>query len=378
MKFSFVVLLVSITIAGCSFQQTPYKRPMQQAYLDSIKTPVKVSVPESDVGIATTFFAQDSSAAGAQYGLIGALTTAVIDSIANSNPASIAQDGANLIHAKVQRHFLDQQLIDSLKSHQSVSTQTYWDLSNINKVKFPSSKESPIEGIFIDTGYVFNTTGEMLIVIANVTLNVSGVSYKTPYVFEKKIPKEQLSGPLYSNTFTYYSSIAPQLVKNEEEISKQISAINEKYIDKKGKLPKKGTNAEIKMRRELKEAKADYSKKEKYDFTMQHWLENDAKRLKDEINAANVFIASQLMMDLQLMEIPSINGVDAIIKTEADGRRVTRLGTGVYAGQVESTPKDIPPLYRNSLGFGIQFVYPEDEKSEKSKIEEKNKVKKSD
>jgi hypothetical protein len=369
MKLSaYAILLGAVVFSGCAVQNIPQKRPMQQAYIEQIKAPISVSTPDGQKGIATTFFAQDSSAAGAQYGLIGALTTAVIDGIANSTPASIAQDGANLINTQMQQPQLDQALVDALKVQGTASSKITIDLNQLNKVDLEKTKNAPVEGLLINSTYAFNQTAEVLRVSTTVTLNLAGVSYKTPYTFEKKIPKDQLTGPIYFNTFNYYSAVVPQPTKSKDDIAQAVADIEKKYTTSAGTPPKKGTVGATKLRKEIKAANNDFSPKEKFDMTLNEWLKDDAKKLKAEVQAANAFIAKQLILDLAFTETPSFNGANAVIETGTDGRTVTRIGSTLAAGSLESAPKEgLTDVHRNSFGWGRVYTYARDEAAEQAR-----------
>src|SRR6476646_5146500 len=104
-----LLLVAAVSASACTV--APYKHPLDQAASARLVQPA-VYARADDRGIGVQYFAQDSSAAGAQYGLIGALVTATIDAIANSSPLKVAENGADSLapkfnHAQVTSDFND-------------------------------------------------------------------------------------------------------------------------------------------------------------------------------------------------------------------------------------------------------------------------------
>lgn len=347
--------------SGCAIQQNPLKKPMQQSTLEQIKSPqsVNLQIPERN-GIAVSYFAQDSSAAGAQYGLIGALTTAVIDGIANANPLEIAKENSN----RLSQSFHGPDLL----------SQAYTAIAN-NKGQYPSqlnlrfSAPTPYsanavkatkEGLNITVFYSFKSNMSGFSVSANVSLNAKDVTYKSPY--DKTNAKPDKSGIAYQNLFTYYSNQLAVPVKSQQEINTQVEEIKAKYT-KKGTLPKRDTPEASKMAREIKAAQApEYNAKEVATKLADQWLANDGEKLKVEIQAAHQFLAKQIAQDLNRLDVPSFTGSDTIIETNTDGRVVKMVGASYSAGQITSTPKDFL-----EAGWGNVNILPDPEKNEATK-----------
>ena len=119
MKYLSCALLISTTLVGCAVQTYPQKRPMQAAYKPLLSAPLPVNVPKDQKGIAVNYFAQDSSAAGTQFGLVGALVTASIDAAMNATPASIAEKNAEKIGEKIKPSELLATTLASMNSNKS-------------------------------------------------------------------------------------------------------------------------------------------------------------------------------------------------------------------------------------------------------------------
>lgn len=369
-------LVIAAFTSGCAIQLDPAKRPMQQATLDQLKGPIPVimQTPERN-GIATSYFAQDSSAAGAQYGLIGALTTAVIDGIANANPYEIAQNNANRIAETFKGDELLNQAYASLTANKKLApTSLNLVLSAPTPAPTKPAKTTP-DGLSVDLGYVFQTNMSAIKVYAMVSLNMKGVEYKSPYVSKDGKPaKADTSGLVYKNWFQYYSTQLPVPVKAQSDIDAKVAEIKA-AATKNGVLPKKDTQSYAKMMADIKQAqKVEYTAKEITDKLADQWLANNGEKLKAEIKTAHEFLATQIYKDLARLDVPDYKGTtDTVLDTAADGRTIKLLGIGYNAGMVRSQPKD---FIEN--GWGNATIYPETEKekaAEKAKTKTKDKAK---
>lgn len=373
-KLVTTALMVTALSSGCAMQLDPVKRPMQQATLDQLKEPIPVvmQTPERN-GIATSYFAQDSSAAGAQYGLIGALTTAVIDGIANANPYEIAQTNANRIAETFKGDELLNQAYASLSANKKLTPANLnLVLSAPTPVPAKSTKTTTPDGLSIDVGYIFKTDMSGLRIYAAVALNQKGKVYTSPYVGKDgKTSKPDNSGLLYSNSFSYFSQQLPVPVKSQSEIDAKVAEIKA-AATKNGVLPKKDSQAYAKMTNEIKQAqKPEYTPKEISDKLADQWLANNGEKLKTEIKAAHEFLAVQIYKDLARLDVPDYKGTsDTVLETAADGRAIKLLGIGYNAGMVQSQPKDFV-----STGWGNATIYPETEKEKKEKAKETTKEK---
>lgn len=367
-------LIVAAIANGCAMQPTPTKRPMQQTALDQIKSPIPLlmQTPER-YGVATTYFAQDSSAAGAQYGLIGALTTAVIDGIANSNPAEIASDNANRIAETIKG---DELLGQAYSTLANTKTQLPTSLNIVFSAPTPlpaktAKPAKATDGLNVDIVYLFKSDMSALKAYAKVSLNVKGTEYKSPYITKDTKPsKPDTSGLIYQNSFDYYSQQLAVPVKPQSEIDAKVAEIKTK-ASKNGVPPKKDTPQYTKMNTEIKQAqKSEYTPKEIADKLADQWLANDGEKLKAEIKAANNFIATQLYKDLARFNAPDFKGSDTILETLENGRVTKIVGAGYSAGSLSSEPKDFI-----AIGWGNATAYPEAAKDRaKEKTKEKAKA----
>jgi hypothetical protein len=93
MKLLPALLLASLLVGCATVEPIPNKRPLTTQSIQAIGK-VKVAPTENLRGVEKSWFMTDSSAAGAQYGLIGALVTSVMDAIINAGPSKRAQQAA--------------------------------------------------------------------------------------------------------------------------------------------------------------------------------------------------------------------------------------------------------------------------------------------
>src|SRR5690606_14506987 len=125
--------------------------------------------------------------------------------------------------------------------------------------------------------------GSQLRINATGTYTNNNIVYKSPYDFKgKQVPKSLLSGPIYYNTFTFYSDTLPIPVLTPEIKAELVSQIKERYTDANGNLPAAKTDDRKKYDREMKDATdGDFSKSEMSIFLIRSWVADDAKLLKN-------------------------------------------------------------------------------------------------
>ena len=366
-KFIPAALIVAAIASGCATQPTPNKKPMQQSTVDQLKglIPLIMQIPERN-GVATTYFAQDSSSAGAQYGLIGALTTSIIDGIANASPAEIASTNANLIAKTIKGDELINQAYAALVANKNNAP------ANLNLVfsaptPAPATSKKAVtpDGLNVDVGYRLGSDMSGVYVYATATLNAKGLTYTSPY----KASKPDTSGKVYENNFHYYSEQFEIPSKPQSEIDAKVAEIKA-AANKNGVAPKRGSPELARMADKIKQAKEPYTQKEIADKLVSQWLANDGEKLKAEIKSAHEFIATQLYKDLTRFDVPDYKGADTVIETLANGRVIKILGNGVNAGVVQSEPKNF-----TTGVLGNVVVYAESEEKEKPKAKTRKKAK---
>lgn len=340
-------------LAACATEPYPNKRPLTSEAIADLGA-TDVVVVENNNGVGVTWFAQDSSAATAQYGLVGALTSAVMDAIANAAPSSRANRVADDISEDVVSDALNASFVSALEAAEGDGSISFSSVSMRQPV---ISKETINGAIEIQTQYSMAEDGSAIRVSSTATYSNSDMQYVTPYTFESSVPKPELSGPLYRNTIVYNSKTFPIPVLTESMKQELVRALTESFKDENGNLPAEGEDGYKKMQRQLEDAQDDTLKKyEALVFVSQEWLKDDAAELKSEIENAHAFIAKYLLSDINSSAVPSLEGVDELLETSEDGRVVRLVGSGVGTGQIISSPGDtgVFPTYGNTTNFSDQ------------------------
>jgi len=343
---------VATCLTGCATAPSfPQKRPMtSEAVAMVAETPVVVE--ENNAGISKTWFMRDSSAAGAQYGLIGALTTAIMDAIINAGPSRWAQKGANEIVEFVDVSDLNASLVAAFQKQILNAGTEEISVSSVSSVQTMLTTNSSDDAIAVTVNYKMAEDATAILMVAEASYSNSDMNYTTPYSFEKSVPKSELSGPLYRNTFTYESDQFPDPELTEETRVLLVESIEESYMEADGQLPVDGDDDFKAYSKEIEDAQDDkLSNSEASIFLVREWLKDDAIALKDEIESANQFFAHYILTDMNSSVVPSMEGEDSLIATLDDGRVIRMVGAGVTSGTYVSSPGTVVafPTYGNAF-----------------------------
>ncbi|RYG25413.1 MAG: hypothetical protein EON93_22225, partial [Burkholderiales bacterium] len=189
-----VAACAAILVGACASEPHPWKRPLTMEQALAMKE-TNVSVVESNNGIETTWFASDSSATGAQYGLIGALVSAAMDGMMNAGPSGVAQELADDIADVAELDRINQGFIERVKAVQIAETYNvrFGDIVTTQKIMLPTTPDDTVE---VNVSYMLSEDAAALKVVASAVYGHAAGKYLTPYTF-KSVPKEELGGPLY-------------------------------------------------------------------------------------------------------------------------------------------------------------------------------------
>lgn len=349
----FVCALAALSLAACSTVQAPNMRPLNASHIAAMG-PTPVAVAESNNGVAKSWFMQDSSAAGASYGLIGALVSATMDAIMNAGPSRRARQAADEIAEVMPVDALNASLTDQFRRQIAATPAgeaiSVSDVSTVQKLTAPGAIDDAVE---VATSYRLSEDSSTLQVLVTLTYQNAAIPYVTPYTFEGSTPKSELSGPLYRNTFTYYSRQLPVPALTPELRERLIASVQDSARDESGALPAEGTDAFKALSKELDQARDDdLTKGEIAIFLTREWIKDNGALLKAEIGNAHAFIARYALLDLNRTAVPSMTGVDEIVETQPDGRTVRRIGVGLMTGSYISSPSDVSSFatYGNAIG----------------------------
>lgn len=335
--------LAALTLTACaSVPPVPNARPLNAQHIAALNG-TSVAVNENNSGVMKSWFRQDSSAAAASQGLLGVLVGAAIDGIMNYAPSRRARSVANELAEVMPADVLNESLVRAFSSQIATGTPgdgvVVSDVRTVQKVTSPGVVDDALE---VATSYLLSEDATTLQVSVTLTYENAGMPYVTPYTFEGAPPKTELTGPLYRNTFTYSSQQLPVPVLTPELRERLIASIRQNALDENGAAPVEGTDAFKSMTKELEEANDDrLTKAEIAIFLAREWTKDNGALLRAEIDNAHAFIAKYAVLDINRTAIPSLNGVDELVETMADGRTVRRGGPGVTAGSYVSLPGNV-------------------------------------
>jgi hypothetical protein len=346
---------VAVLLSGCIVvQKHPNTRPMPAEAIQSIGK-ANIAVSQSNNGVEKSWFMTDSSAAGAGYGLIGGLVTGIMDAIMNAGPQRRAGQAANEIAELVPADALTSSLVGHLQSQvptadAKVAGVSIGSISTVQKLTSTSVKDGQVE---IATTYTLSEDASAFRVTSQVTFEAKSLPYKTPYKFEKSVPKTELTGPVYRNTFTYHSAQLPVPSLTPDLVQRLVGNIEASYKDASGAPPKPDSDEGKKMAKELEQARDEkLTKDEIAIFLTREWVKDRGALLKQEIEGAHAFIAKYVVQDLNSSSIPSFEGQDQLVDTSTD-RTVRRVGAGLDAGSYVSAPGNVTSFttYGNAIAI---------------------------
>lgn len=349
-----VVALGALSLAACA-TPVPQARPLNADQIAAMG-PTRVLVVENDYGVGKAWLQSDSSAAGAPYGLIGALVSVGIDAMMNYGPSSRATQAADEVAAVVPLDALNTSLSRSLQALVPASTpEAGVSLSEVSTVQRSISVVPEDDAIEVITSYTLSTDSSALRITVTSTYSSVSLPYATPYFEKGSPPKSELSGPTYRNTFVYESRQLPIPVLTPELKKELVISIRESARDETGALPEEGTDAHRAMTKELEDAVDNrLTDAEIAFFLTREWIKDNGRLLRAEIDNAHALAARYLVMDLNRTDVPSYEGEGReLVETLPDGRTVYRLSGGLMAGSYISSPADGRAFvnYGNAVNF---------------------------
>lgn len=344
--------VAALSMAACaSVPPVPNARPLNAGHIAAMG-PTPVTVSENNIGVGKAWLAQDSTAAGASQGLLGVLITVAFDAMMNAGPSRRAGEAADEVAEVMPVDALNASLVEHFRRQAAAAPISGVSVSEVKLVQRRTAPITINDNVEVTSNYLLSEDATTLQVTVNLSYTNPALPYVTPYTFEEAPPKSELSGPLYRNTFTYYSRQLPVPVLTPELRERLIASIQDSARDASGALPAEGTDAFKGMTRELEEARDDrLTKAEISIFLTREWSRDNGSLLRAEVDAAHAFIARYAVLDLNRTAVPSLTGQDEIVETVADGRTIRRLGSGLMTGSYVSSPSEVMSFstYGNSV-----------------------------
>lgn len=332
-KFFFVVL-AALLVSGCNV--TPAKVVFTEPPTN--KTINVYSVIEQDE-LEALYPISDSSAATMQFGLVGALVGAAIDTSINKSNAEIAEENLKfirneLIGLEFDRLF-EEEIVKKLEGNINVGDiKTVKSHSQLKKMLKPG-----------ETYLVLNTSYKM------------DIDFRTPFIVTtvnmyEKGAKKSKDVQLYQNTFTYFGLSLPAPTKTEAYIQREIDEINTDFA-KLSEKKQKDRKYRLKRQKAIKKVKKEaMSIEEANEMSAYAW----STEYKEELDAGiregiqDLFsIISEDMKDKTLPETYAKSGETlqgypdhhkSLVVKETEDDMIIRFTQGHRAGAVCSMPKE--------------------------------------
>lgn len=329
-----VILFVSLAVTGCKVT------PAKQVYTPpstNAKINVYSLIPQDE--LEAVFPVQNSSAATAQFGLIGALVGAAIDTTVNKSNAEVAEDNLafirnELINLEFDKLF-EEEIVKKLNGRVNIGT-----VETIKSTDALKAKIAPGETyLLLTTHYKMDIDFRTPFIVTNIGLHEKG---------QGKV-KDKL---LYKNTFTFFGSSLPEPAKSQAYIDAEIAEINDKFA-KLSTAKQKSFEARKKRQKKIKKAKKPgLNFDDANEISAMAWSTEYKEELDSDIRVGiqQLFtLISTDMNDATLPETYEKSGVTlegyphyhkSLLVEESDKRQVIRFTEGNRAGSICSMPKE--------------------------------------
>lgn len=312
--------------SGCSVVQVPRKHPVSAEVLPKVAA-MPVVIAENKMGVGSSWTYVSTAGATAQYGFIGGMVGGIIDAIVNAGPASRAEKAASEINQVLPTASLNGTLMTQFKDIQKSESPGMPEPLMLKNIK-----EKQTENIKIDFNYALSEDASVLRVVALATVESKVISYKSPYSGEKAT-----KGPIYTNTFTYYSDPFPVPTLSDELKKQMVEQITGRYTGADGKLPEPKSDDFKKYTKELEQANDnELSKSEASMFLIRKWTEKNGQAATNAVNEAHKVLARQILLDLRRVDVPEWSGQDRTLETLSNGRTIKIVGGALEAGSIIS------------------------------------------
>ena len=339
-----LLLVAAMSVGACTI--APYKQPLDTVASSKLARPAVYSRAD-DRGVGVQYFAQDSSAAGAPYGLIGALVTATLDAVANSGPIGLAEDSAAKLspsfdHAGVNSHFNEAlqtrlgavPLFELAPPIQPLSAERKWEAGAFSD---PAALLTSVEYSLTQD----LRTLQVVLTGALVSREAAGPSVDRA----KSKPGKPKAGVVYRNRFTYHSQPLGGL-KTPEEVEAEVDLIKAKY--RSVRLAER----KAPMQKEIAAAREQIAPEKTAEFYLAQWLANDAALLRSELQAGLAAVAELLASDLQ--DPTPVDDTTKELKTivvKGETRVVARVNQHPFKGSLSSEPVDLRVPMSNGTAY---------------------------
>jgi hypothetical protein len=343
---STIALGAILVLSACAtVEPVPTKRPMSAENAAKAGA-TNLTVLETNEGVQKGWFYKSSQGMAASQGIAGAIASAIVDAIVNAGPSARARRVANEVASGITAEAINEQMLTEMRGEVRTGGNAGGvSIATVSTVALPDSQISTsisgrngAPGIFdgqllVSTQYLLSEDASTLRVRAFVRYQSVATPWKTPYAFKAAPPKNQLSGPAYLGSFTFYSDPIPAPSLTPEFKEKLVEAVTIAARLGDGSMPVAGSKEDRSYQKELERARDNtFSKDEIALFLTVEWTKDNGERLRQQVAQAHDFIAKYVIKDVNDPTVPSLTGNDERVETLANDRTVRRLGAGEEAG----------------------------------------------
>lgn len=326
---SFLVLWI---VTGCKV--TPSKQPLLEP-IDNKQIAVFSIISQDE--LEAIYPVQNTGAAGATFGLAGALVSAAMDSAVNAVNKAEAEEQLIALREELKKFDFNKLFAEELKIKLK-------DNINIKSIKTLKSNRNLNNKVSKgDLYFVLNTSYLMQ------------MDFRTPFIsitaeLKQRSNKGKGASTLYKNTFTYYGKTLPDINKTQKQIDETIAKVKAEWQA----LPKKDRNnnkEKAKYNKKLKKArKANYSFEEKREKIASAWTTKYSGEMETNLRNGIQDLFTIIANDIRDTEDPKVyenknsqlkgypENHKAILISEENNRRVIRFTQGWRNGAVCSMP----------------------------------------
>jgi hypothetical protein len=318
-------IAVVIGLTACATTEVKPYRSAPQVLVNKTQGTVNLNIPQQEIEAIVPIV--DSSAAVAQYGLVGLMVGGAIDASTNSSNVALYQKLMAPIQDKLLGFNFDGQA-DKMVKAATVNT-PWFEAKNYNTTK-KALAEFAEPTVNVTLGYRLSTDLTTLIVIAEAEQHNAG-------------PINEHAAPTYKNKFAYFSKALPiKTLRDPEEIEAAKKELWRKFNERPEHV-KKDKNVLLKLNYALKKADDNLSYEEQLQHSANQWLANDAQLVKQELSTALADLAVMIKLDLadptaplELLKRPNANTGGTTMNYEIvqklDNRQIVRNVRGNDVG----------------------------------------------
>lgn len=329
-----LIIFISLIVSGCKV--TPAKQVFTTPPTNK-EINVYSLIPQDE--LEALYPVSDSSAATMQFGLVGALVGAVIDTSVNKSNAEVAEENLadirnELIGLEFDKLF-EQEIDKKLNGQVNIGK-----IQTVKSVKELKNKLEPGETyLLLDTYYKMDIDFRTPFIVTSVSLNEKGKTKKK-------------DTQLYKNTFTYFGLSLPVPVKTQAFINQQIEEINNNFAQLSEKN-QKSRKERLKRQKQIKKArKTTMNFDDANAISAKTWSTEYKEALDSGIRGGIQQLFTIIADDMADKTDPKSyakNGMTlegypayhkAILVDETEDRKIIRFSDGYRAGAVCSMPKE--------------------------------------